>query len=80
VISAALALVALVAAGGFSIAGGKLVSRGLGHLLPEHRGRFGNGAFWTLDRYTPEGRHLLVRGWLLQAASALLLLFAAISA
>jgi len=76
----ALAVVALVAGLGLGSAGGARVARGLGHVLPEHRGRFGNGAFWTLDLYAPEGQRLLRRGWLLQAAGLALLLLAAAAA
>ena len=74
---ALVALVALVVGWVLGEVGSRLVARGLPHLLPEHRGRAGNGAVWTLRRYAPEGRRLLVRGWLLQLGAAALLLLAA---
>lgn len=71
------ALAALVVGFVLCELGSRVVATGLPHLLPEHRGRFGNGAVWTLRRYAPEGRRLLVRGWLLQLGGGALLLLAA---
>lgn len=69
-----LALIALVLSFVVGHKGNNAVARGMRHLRPEHQGRFFNGAFWTLGRYTPEGQRELKRGWKLLFAAAIMYL------
>ena len=60
---------------GLGIAGGVTLMRARRHVLPEFRDHVA-GNVWLphFDWYTPQGKRLLRRGFLLQAAAALMLL------
>ena len=50
------------------IAGGLQQVRATAHLLPEFRDWRGATLYWRPERYAPDGRRLVQRGWVTQLA------------